>query len=131
MTMPSSGRTIPELFSDALAQLAKLLQNEVDLARLEIADKASKAAGAIKLIGAGAIILIPALVLLLFSVAAELIVHGLSDPLAYLLTGGVAAIVAIGLVMLGAARLSPKEMTPNMTISQLKKDKHAAEEMVR
>ena len=63
MNSPSN-RSIPELFSDAVGQLAKLIGNEFDLARAELSEKASAAARAAAMIGAGAIILIPALVLL-------------------------------------------------------------------
>jgi hypothetical protein len=68
-----SSRSIPELFSDAVGQLAKLIGNEFDLARAELSEKASQAGRAAAMIGAGAIVLIPALVLLLFGVSAMLI----------------------------------------------------------
>src|SRR3954470_16560104 len=92
MTLPNS-RSIPDLVSDAFGQLAKLIGNEFDLARAELADKASQVGKAVALIGAGAVILIPALVLLLFAVAAALIRSGLSDPVAYLIAGAGAALV--------------------------------------
>ena len=43
MSSPSN-RSIPDLVSDAFAQLAKLVGNEFDLARAELADKAAKSA---------------------------------------------------------------------------------------
>ena len=84
-------RSIPELFSDAVGQLGKLVGNEFELARAELSDKASQAGRAAAMIGAGAVILIPALVILLFAIAAALIRGGLSEPVAYLLTGAGAA----------------------------------------
>src|SRR5947199_10022359 len=80
-------RPITELLSDAVGQLAKLVGNEFELARAELSDKASQAARAAAMIGAGAVILIPALVVLLFAVAAALIRARLSDTVAYLLRG--------------------------------------------
>ena len=62
MNSPSS-RSIPELFSDAVGQLAKLVGNEFDLARAELSEKAGQAGKAAGMIGAGAVILIPAFVL--------------------------------------------------------------------
>ena len=62
MNSPSS-RSIPELFSDAVGQLAKLVGNEFDLARAELSEKAGQAGKAAGMIGAGAVILIPAIVL--------------------------------------------------------------------
>src|SRR6202166_4686822 len=97
MTSPTD-RSIPDLFSDAVGQLAKLVGNEFALARAELSDKMAQAGRAAAMIGAGAVIMIPALVLLLFAAAAALIRSGLSDPAAYLLAGGGAAVVAGGLI---------------------------------
>ena len=72
-------------------QLAKLVGNEFELARAELSDKAAQAGRAAAMIGAGAVILIPALVLLLFALSAALIRGGFSEPVAYLLTGAGAA----------------------------------------
>ena len=52
MNSPSS-RSIPELFSDAVGQLAKLVGNEFDLARAELSEKARQAGKAVGMIGAG------------------------------------------------------------------------------
>src|SRR6267143_2383112 len=88
-----SSRSIPELFSDAVAQLAKLIGNEFELARAELSEKANQAGRAAAMIGAGAVILMPALVFLLFAASAALIRGGFSQAVAYLLTGGGAALV--------------------------------------
>ena len=52
-------RSIPELFGDAMSQLAKLVGNEFALAREELSEKAAQAGRAAALIGAGAILMIP------------------------------------------------------------------------
>src|SRR6266853_7023984 len=94
-------RSIPELFGDAVAQLAKLIGNEFELARAELSEKANQAGRAAAMIGAGAVILIPALVLLLFALSSALIRSGFSDPVAYLLTGGGAALVSVAFIVTG------------------------------
>ena len=124
-------RTIPELFGDAMAQLAKLIGNEFALARAEISGKAGQVERAAAMIGAGAVVLIPALVLLLFAAATALIRSGLSDPVAYLCAGGGAAIIAGVLIAVGLNRLSGEALKPSITIQQVEKDKVAAKEMVR
>ena len=58
-----TSRSIPDLFSDAVGQLAKLIGNEFELARAELSEKARMVGNAAALIGAGAVIMIPALVL--------------------------------------------------------------------
>jgi hypothetical protein len=130
MTSPSN-RSIPDLVSDAFAQLAKLVGNEFDLARAELSDKASQVGRAAAIIGAGAIILIPAMVLLLFAVAAALIRSGFSDPAAYLMTGAGAALVSGALIATGLNRLSGDALKPSVTLDQVQRDKVAVKEMVR
>jgi hypothetical protein len=130
--MNSAGnRSIPELVSDAFAQLAKLLGNEIELAKAEMMDKLAQVGRAGALIGAGAVIMIPALVMLLFAVAAGLMHAGLSDPVAYLITGVGAAAVSGGLIAIGIKRLSGDALTPSMTLEQVQRDKIAVKEMVR
>jgi hypothetical protein len=124
-------RPIPELLSDAVSQLAKLIGNEFELARAELSDKASQVGRAIAMIGAGAVILMPGLVLLLFAVSAALISAGLSEPLAYLLTGAAAALVSAALIGIGLSRLSGDALKPSVTLDQVERDKIAAREMVR
>ena len=130
MTSPTE-RSIPELFGDAMAQLAKLVGNEFALARAEISEKAAQVGRAAAMIGAGAVLMIPALVVLLFAAATALIRMGLSDPVAYLCAGGGAAIIAGILIAVGVNRLSGDAMKPSITLQQVEKDKMAARELVR
>ena len=124
-------RSIPELFSDAFGQLAKLIGNEFAVARAELSEKAGQAGRAGAMMGAGAVIMIPALVLLLFAAAAALMHADFSDPVAYLISGGVAAIVSIALIAVGINRLSGDALKPTATIDEIQRDKAAAREMVR
>jgi hypothetical protein len=124
-------RSISQLFGDSLAELAKLIQNEVDLARAELRDKIDIAGGAAKLIAAGAVLFIPALVLILFAIASALIQVGLSAPLAYLCTGLAAALLAGGLIWAGMSRLSAGALTPSATLDEIRRDQAVARELMR
>jgi hypothetical protein len=124
-------RSISQLFGDSLAELAKLIQNEVDLARAELRDKIDIAGAAAKLIAAGAVLFIPALVLILFAVASTLIQLGLSAPVAYLCTGLAAAILGGGLVWAGMSRLSAGALTPSVTLDEIRRDQAVARELMR
>src|SRR5450755_3397244 len=117
-----SDRSIPELFSDAFSQLAKLIGNEFDPAKAELSQKAGQVGRGVAMIGAGAVIMIPALVVLLFAAAAALMHAGLSDPIAYLITGGAAAVVAAALIAIGMGRMSGDALKPSMTIDQIHQD---------
>jgi hypothetical protein len=127
----TSNRSIPELVSDAFSQLAKLLGNEIELAKAEMMDKLAQVGRAGAMIGAGAVIMMPALVMLLFAVAAGLMHAGLSDPVAYLITGLGAAAISGGLIAIGINRLSADTLTPSMTLEQVQRDKIAVKEMVQ
>jgi putative superfamily III holin-X len=123
-------RTIPELLSDVLAQLAKLIGNEFDLAKTELSTKAGQVGRGVMLIGIGAVFLMPALVMLLLAAAAALMHAGYSDPVAYLLTGGAVVLLAAILIGVGISRLSGDALKPSMTLEQLQRDKVAAKEML-
>ena len=127
----TNNRSIPELFSDALSQLAKLVANEFELARAELIQKTSMAGRAAVLVAAGAVFFIPALVMILFAIAAALMHAGLSDPVAYLITGVGAAAVGAALVGIGLSRFSGDALKPKVTLEQIERDKIAAREMVR
>ena len=69
-------RTISTLLGDALSQFAKLFQNEVDLAKAELSEKAQQVGGAMAFFLAGAILVIPVLVMALFALSAALMAAG-------------------------------------------------------
>jgi hypothetical protein len=77
------------------------------------------------------VILTPALVLLLFALSSALIRSGFSDSVAYLLTGGGAALVSVAFIVTGLNRLSGDALKPSVTLDQVQRDKIAAKEMVR
>lgn len=127
----SNGRSIPELMSEAFSQLAKLIGNEIDLAKAEMSDKVAQVSRAGALIAVGAIIFMPALVVILMAIAAALIAAGYSPPMSYLIAGGGAGVLALALIGMGISRLSGDALKPAVTIEQLQRDKLAAKEMVR
>jgi len=124
-------RSIPQLLGDSLSELTKLVQNEIELARVEIVEKLSIGTGGAKLIAAGAIFLTPGIVLVLLALAAELTALGLAQPLAYLCSGVLALIIAGALVWAGISRLSPSALKPSTTLDQIRQDKAMAAELMR
>src|SRR5450432_3463423 len=124
-------RSISQLLGDSLSELAKLIQNEVDIIRAELVEKVSHVGSAAKLIGVGAVLMIPALVLILFAASNALIQWGLTPALAYLCTGVAAAVLSGALIWAGARRLSARALAPTATLAELQKDKTAARELMR
>jgi membrane protein implicated in regulation of membrane protease activity len=108
-----------------------LFQNEVDLAKVEFGEKVQKVGGALKFIAGGAILVIPALVMALFALSAALISAGWSQPISYLASAIVAAVLAGVLFAIGVHRLDARKLAPRETMRQLEKDKDAVKGMVR
>lgn len=124
-------RSVPELLNEALQQASTLFQNEASLVRAELSDKASQAARGAVMIGVGAVLMIPALVMILFAIAAAIVTAGVEPWLAYLVTG-VGALVIAGLVMIvGKSRLSADKLKPRLAIEEFRRDQSALKEMAR
>jgi uncharacterized integral membrane protein len=124
-------RTISTLLGDALSQFAKLFQNEIDLAKAELGEKVQQIGGAVGLIAAGAVFVIPAIVMALFALSAALIAGGWSQPVSYLISAIVAAVLAGILFAMGMNRLDARHLVPRETLRQLEKDKDTVKGMVR
>jgi hypothetical protein len=131
MSTKTELRAISHLVGDALSQFAKLFQNEVDLAKAELGEKVQQIGSAVGLIAAGAVLVIPAIVMALFALSAALIAGGWSQPVSYLISGIVAAVLAGILFAVGMNRLDARHLTPRETLRQLEKDKDTVKGMVR
>jgi hypothetical protein len=131
MSTKSDIRTISHLFGDAMSQFAKLFQNEVDLAKAELGEKVQKIGSAAGLIAAGAVLVIPAIVMALFALSAALIAGGWSQPVSYLISAIIAAALAGILFAVGMNRLDARHLAPRETLRQLEKDKETVKGMVR
>jgi membrane protein implicated in regulation of membrane protease activity len=119
------------LLGDALSQFAKLFQNEIDLAKAELGEKVQNVSGALGFIVGGALLVIPALVMVLFALSAALVAAGTSPPMSYLASAIVAAVIAGVLFAIGINRLDARNLAPHETMRQLEKDKDTVKGMVR
>jgi membrane protein implicated in regulation of membrane protease activity len=90
-----------------------------------------KVGGALGFLVSGAILVIPAIVMALFALSAALIAAGWSQPMAYLTSAVVAAVIAGVLLAIGINRLDPRNLAPHETMRQLEKDKDTVKGMVR
>jgi hypothetical protein len=127
----SDARSISRLLGDAFEQLSLLIQTEIRLARVELADKATRAGMGAGLVFGGLLLMVPALVLFLMALAQFLTGLGLSPVTAHFLAGLVGAAFSAVLIMVGLNRLNPSELTPDVTIRQVQKDIAAAKEIAR
>jgi len=131
MALSNDLNAIPRLFGDAVEQLGKLVQNEVQLARAELAQKVTQASiGAAYVVGA-AILCIPVLVVLLIALALGLTQLGLAPVLAHLAAAGCGAVISAILAMIGMSYLKPENLKPKITMRQVGRDVETAKEMAR
>src|SRR5215204_4922227 len=111
MAVTSYGRSIPEIFTDLVGQLSMLLRKEGQLARAEVSENVGRAAAGIGLIVGSAVLMIPALVVLLQAVVAALIdVYNLAPHWSALIVGGSVLVLGIILLLIGMNRLKVERM---------------------
>jgi hypothetical protein len=115
-------RSIPEIIGDLFGQMGALLRKEGQLARAELSEKLNEAGLGVGLIAGGAVLAIPALVLLLDAASLALVASGLSPTISAVIVGGVALVLAAVLVVVGMSRLKVERLTPKRTLRQLRKD---------
>jgi hypothetical protein len=119
-------RSIPELAGSVFRQMAELMRTEGMLARTEMSEKMSHMGTGLGLLVGGAVLAMPALVILLESLVAALVENGWAPYWAALLVGGLSLLIGLMLLSLGANWLRAGNLTPSRTLQQLQYDANAA-----
>ena len=122
MATTNDERTLGEMFAELSRETRTLIQQELQLAKTELTEKASKMGRGAGLIVGGAMIAYAGLLAIVAAMVLILIAVGLS-PWAAALVGGV-LVAGIGYLLIhsGLATLKPQELTPRKTIDTLKED---------
>jgi hypothetical protein len=131
MTDKTDFRGIATLMGDALAQFSKLFQNEIDLAKAELGEKAQQVGVAAGFLIGAAILVIPAIIMVLFALSAALVEGGWSEPAAHLVAALAAVVIAAILGFVGMQKLKPDNLKPAETMQQIERDKAAMKGFVR
>jgi uncharacterized membrane protein YqjE len=131
MAFANQNRSIADLLRDVIAQVTTLLRKETELARVELSENISRAALGLGLIVGGAVLLIPALVILLEAAVAALEQNGMRPAEAAGIIGGIVLVLGFILIAIGTSRLRVKNLMPNKTIQQLQQDATAAKQQMR
>jgi Putative Actinobacterial Holin-X, holin superfamily III len=126
-----STRPLASLFTDTVAELTNLFQTEIRLVRAEMNEKLSKVANSGVLIGAGAVVMLPAVFILLLAIVRWLAVAGLPEHWGLTLVGLVVAALGVVLLMKGINNLKGSALVPRRTIEQVRADISVAKEQVR
>jgi hypothetical protein len=131
MALASNRQTVPELLTSLVTQLAELMRTEGQLARAEVSEKMTLAATGLGLIVGGAILLMPALVLLLEAAVAALVESGVAPYWSALIIGGACFVLGLVLLLIGVRWLRIGKLIPDKTIHQLQRDAATARSQVR
>jgi hypothetical protein len=124
MTIPfdERSRSIPGIVIDLIGQFTTLLRQESRLARAEISENLNRALTGVVMAVAAAVLLIPALVILLLAGVYGLEAAGFAPYWSALIVGGAAVVVGAVLMLIGINRLKAKNLIPSKTIHQLQED---------
>jgi uncharacterized membrane protein YqjE len=117
-----------EVASEALSQVAELIEIEFRLARTELGEKLNAFQAGLVLMIVGAVFLIGALLVLLQAIVLALVQAGLSPLLATLVVGIACLAVGAVLVAVGKNRTSPENLVPDRTLNQVARDGALAKE---
>jgi hypothetical protein len=131
MALVTNRQTFPELLLSLVTQMTELMRTEGQLARAEISEKMTLATTGLGLIVGGAILLMPALVVLLEAAVAALVESGLAPYWSALAIGGGCFILGLILLLIGVRWLRAGKFIPDKTIHQLQRDAATARSQVR
>lgn len=122
MASANYARSLPDVFAEIVNQLGTLVHKEVRLARAEMSEKINFLFLGSAILVAGAVLLIPALVILLESAVTALAGTGLARVWCSLIVGGSAFLVGLLLMVAGAYWLRAVRLLPERTLEQLRQD---------
>jgi uncharacterized membrane protein YqjE len=123
-------KTIPDLLGDLVTDMTGLFRTETRLVRAELAESVRRMSTGIELIGAGGIILLVALLVLV-----QALVIALSNYLgaswASLAVGIALAVIGAIMVSRGKSDLSASTLIPERTVEQASRDAQLVKEQIK
>jgi hypothetical protein len=122
---PEDERPLGELFSDLTRSVQVLVRKEVELAKVELKEQASRAGKGTAMLVVGGVGAFVALFLLSFAAAwglAEVMPTGF----AFLIVGVVYLLVAVPLLLAGKKKLAEVKPVPQQAVQTLKQDAEVA-----
>ncbi|XWN30648.1 MAG: phage holin family protein [Devosia sp.] len=132
------GRSAPELVSKLLRDVVDLFRKEGELIRSEMTDKITQLQVGVGKVAAGAVVLLVALIVLadaLVVAVAEIIgeVPNTTENTGWaaLIVGAFFAAVGAFLVRSGTTDLVPRNLTPDRTVDQVRRDTELAKDQVQ
>jgi len=122
MREAQNDRSLGELFSDLARDTGTLVRQEVELAKTEMTQKATRVGKDVGFLAAGGAVAYAGFLLILAAIAIGLGQLGVPWWLAAFLVGLVVAIVGAVLVQRGLSALRQENLAPERTMETLKED---------
>ena len=115
-------RTLGEMFTELSRDFRTLVQQELQLARLELTEKAAKMRRGLVFMIGGGLLAYGGFLAVIAGIVLGLIAAGLPPWLGAFLAGVVLAGLGYVFIQSGLTSLRPKELTPHQTIDTIKED---------
>lgn len=119
---------LTSLLNRAASEVSYLVQTELRLARTEIGDKIGKVATGGANVGAGAVLSLAGLIILLLAIVRWLEIAGLPSEWGLLFVGGGVVLLGVMLLLRGTRSMKGSNLVPQRTLDQLKADLAAIKE---
>jgi uncharacterized protein YacL len=123
-------RSLGDLFAELARESTTLIRQEIQLAKAEVTDSATRAGRAIAFLLAGGAVAYAGFLAVLAAIIIRLWDAGLEAWLAALLVGIVVAVVGIFLVMRARDTLQSTVLIPRKTMASLKEDQEWMKEQI-
>jgi uncharacterized membrane protein YqjE len=132
MTMASrdSDHPVTGLLTAVINEVTHLLRTEFRLARAEVGEKVGQASHAGMLIGIGAVLALPGLVILALAIVRWLAIAGVPEEWGLTIVAVVVLAIGAGLAIAGVNSLKGSSLVPQRTIDQVRADFSVAKEQV-
>jgi uncharacterized membrane protein YqjE len=127
-------RTLVRLFMDLWRETSTLVHDEVELARVEVAEKVSEVGTGITAIGAAVVVLFAGFLILLLAAVnalAMFLPEETAPWLAPLIIGVVVLVVGFIALAKGRANLKVRNLAPERTIESIRRDRELVKEHVK
>lgn len=131
MAARDANHPVTALITSVINEITHLLQTEFRLARAEVKEKVAQFSNGGALIGAGAVLLLPGLVVLSFAIVRWLVIAGMAEEWALLLVAAIILIAGAGLIIAGVNAIKASSLVPERTIDQVRADFSIAKEQVQ
>lgn len=125
-----TNRSVIDVFADLVDQMSTLFRKEIQLAKTEMSEKATQAAGAAGYVGLGGVLMLAALIFLLHAVVAWLAFAGLDPRWGHLAVAVVVGLAGYMLLAKGRNDIRLTRLAPTKVTEQLQRDAAVVREQV-